>query len=94
MYSEQMLQLYHTFGLAKSASTHNLKEFNHSDLCYPFKCGLTTLFWYVMKVSGILGVREINIVLSFLHSPHFKLEDTPQTYRDLWSFEPCLNESK
>jgi hypothetical protein len=75
----------------KKKTFHELKEFSNSNLCHPLKCNLTTLFWYILKTINILGENEINIILSFIHSEYFKIEDTPKSYKHLKLFEPKFN---
>ena len=83
--------MYNTSDLFKDFKLHGVNEFSEgNNICNPFKCGITKLFWYIMKVCGILGVKEINIILKFLHSEHFKLEETPKSYSEVENFEPHI----
>jgi len=83
--------MYNSSELCKEFKLHDVKEFcEENNICNPFKCGLTKLFWYTMKVCGILGVKEINIILKFLHSEYFKLEETPKSYSEVEHFEPHI----
>ena len=67
---------------------HDVKEFpKEKQLCFPFQCGMSRLFWYIIKVTGIVGVNQINIILNFLHSKEFNLNETPKSYKELESFE-------
>ena len=89
-YSSSLLELYETMQMHKESSFHDLKKFADTKLCHPLNCNLTTLFWYIMKTTGTIGIKEANIILEFLHSPYFKLEDTPKSYSELESFESKL----
>jgi hypothetical protein len=91
--SDQLFQLYSSIELPKDVLLHKIKTFSleQNQLCAPFKCDITKLFWYIIKVSGILGKREIDMVLNFIHSPYFNLQQTPTSYDEIETFEPHLN---
>ena len=88
------MNYYAKSNLNPNFTHHNTKIFEETNDCFPFKCSLSTLFWYLMKTLGILGVNEMNIILNFLHSSFFDLKTTPKLYHDLEKIEPFINKGK
>jgi hypothetical protein len=59
---ENIMEYYKTSPMNSQFSFHNPKNFAESEECWPFNCGMTTLFWYLMKTLHILGVNEIQVI--------------------------------
>ena len=80
--------MFRTIEMETDIQIHNIQEFaKEEQLCSPFKCGMSRLFWYIIKVTGIVGVNQINVILNFLHSKYFNINKTPKSYKELESFE-------